>query len=100
MMGFPESPRPRSFGWIISIVSSITHPSLETVTITIFDVQEEIDAHELSTLYSLFMTQPLSNNSTKLRFFIRGGVREEGVCAALRDGLPKLDGKKRLEFDV
>jgi hypothetical protein len=106
-MVFQDSQRRRSFNWIIPIVSSIAHPSLETVAITIFldhvqkrdHVQEEIDALELSTLDSLFMKPPLSNNSTKLYFFIRGIDDREAVRAALKDGLPKLDGMKRIRID-
>jgi hypothetical protein len=50
----------------------------------------------LSALDSLFMNGPLSNNSTKLCLVID----DEEVRAALKDRLPKLDGKKRLEFNI
>jgi hypothetical protein len=56
----------------------------------------ELLSASLSALDSLFMKQPLSNNSTKLCIHFRG---DEAVRAAVKDGLPKLDGKKRLEFD-
>ena len=42
-------PRPYGHGWIISILSSIAHPSLETVTISIrLDHIEVIDTLDLS----------------------------------------------------
>ena len=48
------------------------------------------------------MNQPLSNNSTKLCFIIcaTGRADREVVQAALKDRLPKLNEKKRLEFDM
>ena len=48
------------------------------------------------------MNQPLSNNSTKLCFIIcaTGSADREAVQAALKDRLPKLNEKKRLEFDI
>ena len=60
---------PRLCGWIIPIVATIAHPSLETVTLSVHiaDVKD-IDTLELSALETLFLNQPLSNNSTKLRF--------------------------------
>jgi hypothetical protein len=101
-----DLPIPSSFDGIISIVSSITHSSLETVTITMFadyiigktGALEQLSA-SLSTLDSLFMKQPLSTNSTRLCFRI-DGYDHEAVRDAVKDGLPKLDGKKRLVFDV
>jgi hypothetical protein len=93
---------PSFFDWIISVVSSIAHPSLEIVTISfpVDSITERTGALEqfspsLSALDSLFMKQPLS--STQLCFLI-DGPEEEVVRAAFKDGLPKLDGKKRLEF--
>ena len=57
---------PRPCGWIITIVSTIAHSSLEAgVHVTHV---EEIDALDLSALDTLFLNPPLSNNSTKLRF--------------------------------
>jgi hypothetical protein len=102
---FWQLPSPSSFDWIISIVSSIAHPSLETVTITMSVIYiiwrtgalEQLSA-SLSALDALFMKQPLSTNSTKLCFRIDNN--HEVVRAAVEDGLPKLDGKKRLVFDV
>ena len=90
-----EPPKPLSCGWIISILSSIALPSLETVTISIhLDHAEEIDALELSALDALFLNQPLSDDSTKLRFYVCfSGVDRKVVLAALKD-----DGKKRVEF--
>ena len=68
------------------------------VTISIFlDDVEEIGALELSALDTLFLNQALSNNSTKLRIWITGDVDGQKARVAFRDGLPKLDGKKRLE---
>jgi hypothetical protein len=98
MAVFRRSPTPFSFGWIISILSSIAHPSLETVTITFLlqHVRQKIDLLELSTLDSLFMTRPLSKRSTELRFCICKSLYKEEVRTALKNGLPKLDGKKRL----
>jgi hypothetical protein len=91
-----------SFVWIISIVSSIAHRSLETVTITMSadDIMEKTGALEhlsasLTALDSLFMNEPLFNNSTKLWFLI-DGVNKVVVRATVKDGLPRLDGKKRL----
>ena len=48
------------------------------------------------------MNQPLSNNSTKLCFkiYATGSADREVVQAALKDRLPKLNEKKRLEFDI
>jgi hypothetical protein len=91
---------PLSLGWIISIVSSIAHRSLKIVTITMLleEVRQKIDILELSTLDSLFTTRPLSKTKTKLRFYICGSLYKEEVRVALKDGLPKLDGKKRLEI--
>ena len=100
---YADPPRSRSCGWIISIISSIAHPSLEAVTFTILlGHVDEIDALELSALDTLFLNQPLSNNSTKLRFIIcaSGSADREVVEAALKDGLPKLDENKRLEFGI
>ena len=76
---------------------------METVTISIeLDHLENIDALELSALDALFFNQPLSNNSTKLRFRVdawqSSNVDRKAILAALKDGLPKLDGMKRLEF--
>jgi hypothetical protein len=51
----------------------------------------------LSAFDSLFMNQPL--NSTKLSFRIPDNNHREVVRAALKSGLPKLDGKKRLVID-
>ena len=98
---FPPADRWSCRIWIIPVLSSIAHPSLETVTmiyISLYHV-EEIDLLELSALHRLFLNQPLSNNSTKLRFDICCRfVDREAVLAAFRDKLPKLDEKKRLEF--
>ena len=99
-----DLPRARPCGWIISILSSIAHPSLETVTISIhlghimIEVNQVIDALDLFALDTLFLNQPLSNNSTKLRFNVFGCVdsMRKIVLAALKNGCPKLDGKKRL----
>jgi hypothetical protein len=63
-------------------------------------IKREVDALELSALESLFMNKPLSNNLTKLRVCIRGDACREILRVALKNGLPKLDGTKRLEFDV
>jgi hypothetical protein len=105
-MTFWDISGPGSFEWIISIVSSIAQPSLETVFITM-SVDDEIGTLEhlpasFSALNSLFMNQPLSNNSTKLCFLIDRGVEDEVlvVRAKLKNGLPKLDGTKRLKFGI
>lgn len=101
MILYADLPRPPSCDWIISIVSRISHRSLESVTITIFlDHVEELSALDLSGLDKLFLNQPLSDNSTKLCFCIRGSVDKKVAFAALKDGLPGLNGKERLEFDV
>jgi hypothetical protein len=109
---FRDLPRPSSFDEIISILSGVTHLTLETVTITIFVdyIMEKTGALEqlsasLSALDSLFMNGPLSNNLTKLCFeflieLVEGNGLEEEVRSAVKDGLPKLDGKKRLKFGV
>ena len=100
---YANSRRPPSCGWITAIVSGLPHPSLEFVTIAIFlgDVKE-IEALELSALENLFLKHPLSNNSTKLCFYIiaTSSTDREEVQAALEDRLPKLDGMKRLEFNM
>ena len=86
-------------GWIISILSSVSHPSLESVTISVdHDSVEEIEALQLSTLDRLFSNQPLSNDSTKLLIKGFGSMDREVLQAAYKDRLPKLDGKKRLKF--
>ena len=91
---------PAPCGWITSIVSGLAQPSLEFVTMVIsLDHVREIDNLELSSLENPFLNQPLSNNLTKLCFYIMSGDREE-VQAAIEDRLPKLDGKKRLEFNM
>ena len=64
---------------------------------------EEIDALELSALDTLFLNQqPLSNNSTKLCFIVYtiGSADRKVLQAALKDRFPKLNEKKRLEFDI
>ena len=66
---------PCSWAWIISIISRIPHGTLECVTMTIFPHNtEQINALELSALDTLFLSQPLSHNSTKLCFSICGDV--------------------------
>jgi hypothetical protein len=57
---------------------------------------EQLSA-SLSALDAFFMKQPLSTNSTKLCFRI--DKNHEAVRDAVKDGLPRLDGKKRLVFD-
>ena len=93
--------RPYSCDWIVSIVSSIAHPSLETVTIPIYyDDIDEIDKLELSTLDTLFSNQPLSKTSTKLRVCTTDGVDREEFRTVLKDRLPNLDGREQLVFDL
>ena len=99
-----DIPRSLYCDWIFPILSSIAHPSLETVTMVIhFDHIEqidEIDPLEFSALDTFFMNPPLSNNSTKLCLCISDSsdVDREVFRATLKDRLPKLDGRKRLEF--
>ena len=91
--------RPYSCDWIVSIVSSIAHPSLETVTIPIcYQYIEDIDKLELSTLDTLFSNQPLSKTSTKLRVCTTDGVDREEFRTMVKDRLPRLDGRKQLEL--
>ena len=95
---------PRPCGWIIPIISTIAHSSLESVSIEVNVTHvKDIDALELFALDTLFLNPPLSNNSTKLRFSVccvaDHRVDKEGILAALKDGLPKLNGKKRLELE-
>ena len=93
----------RPCGWIIPIISTIAHSSLETVSIAVHVTHvKEMDTLELSALDTLFLNPTLSNNSTKLRFSVSciaaHRVNKKVVRAALKNGLPKLDGKKRLEW--
>ena len=94
---------PRPCGWIIPIISTIAHSSLETVSMEVHITHvKEMDTLELSALDTLFLNPTLSNNSTKLRLSVCciacDRVDREVVLTALKDGLPILDGKKRLEW--
>ena len=93
--------RPPSCDWIISIISRIAHHSLESVTLNIFpSYKEELNILGLSTLDTLFLRKPLSENLTKLCFCIYGAEDRNTIRAMLKDQLPGLDGQGRLEFDV
>ena len=59
---------------------------------------EEINAFELSALDTLFLSRPLSHNSTKLCFSICGDVDMDAARSLLKDTLPGLVGKGRLEL--
>ena len=84
---------------MISIISRIPHRSLERITITIsFRNTEQINALELSALDTLFLSQPLSHNSTKLCISICGDVDMDAARSLLKDILPGLVGKGRLEL--
>jgi hypothetical protein len=85
---------------MISIISRIPHDcSLERVTITIFlQNTEQINAIELSALDTLFLSQPLSRNSTKLCISICGDVDMDAARLLFKDTLPGLVEKGRLEL--
>ena len=84
---------------MISIISRIPHRSLERVTMTIFlRNAEQINALELSALDTLFLSERLSHNSTKLCFNICGDVDMDAARFLIKDTLPGLAGKGRLEL--
>ena len=94
----------RSWDWMISIISRIPHDCslllLERVTITIFlqNAAEQINALELFALDTLFLSQPLSHNSTKLCIRICGDVDMDAARLLFKDSLPGLVEKGRLEL--
>ena len=90
---------PRSWAWMISIISRIPHHSLERVTMIIFlRNTKQINALELSALDTLFMSQPLSHNSTKLCISICGDVDMDAARTLIKDTLPELVREGRLEL--
>ena len=100
MLLYMDEPRPLPCEWIASIVSSIPHPSLKTVTMTIYvDNIEHIVAFELSALDTLFSNRPLSNYSTKLRLRPTEIVDREEIRTVIEAMLPQLAGGKQLELD-
>jgi len=85
---------------MISIIARIPHCPLERVTVIIFlRNTEQINALELSALDTLFLSQPLlSHNQTKLCFSICGDVDMDAARSLVKDALPGLVGKGRLEL--
>ena len=68
------------------------------MTIFLRNAAEQINPLELSALDTIFQSEPLSHNSTKLCFNVCGDVDIGAARILLKDTFPGLAGKGRLEL--